>query len=43
MNDLLLLLGGITIGTYFAEPIRKTVPLLDPSPAEDSESQTAGV
>lgn len=39
MNELLLLIGGVAIGTYFAESIRETVPVLKPS---DKESE-AGV
>lgn len=35
MNDLLFLIGGIAIGTYFAESIRETVPVLKPSVTED--------
>lgn len=29
MNDLLLVLSGIALGAYFAEPIRKVAPFLD--------------
>lgn len=36
MNDLLLILTGIAIGTYFAEPIRETVPVLKP-PVKDEQ------
>lgn len=31
MNDILVLLLGVAIGTYFADEIRPTVPLLDPN------------
>lgn len=31
MNDLLLILAGVAAGTYFAEQIRSTVPVLDPN------------
>lgn len=31
MNDLLLILAGVAAGAYFAEPIRFTVPVLDPN------------
>lgn len=31
MNDLLFLMIGIAAGTYFAESIRETVPVLKPS------------
>lgn len=31
MNDLLLLLIGVAAGTYFADNIRETVPVLDPN------------
>lgn len=34
MNDMLLLLAGIALGTYFAESIRETVPVLKP-PVKD--------
>lgn len=37
MKDLLLLLAGIAVGTYFAEPIRETVPVLKP-PVKDEAS-----
>lgn len=37
MNELLLLIGGVAIGTYFAESIRESVPVLKPS---DKESET---
>lgn len=30
MNDLLLILVGVGVGTYFAESIRETVPVLKP-------------
>lgn len=30
MDGFLLLLAGVVVGTYFAEPIREKVPLLDP-------------
>lgn len=35
MNDLLLILGGIAIGTYFAEPVRGVIPILDPNKKEE--------
>lgn len=35
MNELLFLIGGVAIGTYFAESIRETVPVLKPSDKED--------
>lgn len=34
MNDLLLIIGGVALGTYFAEPVRKAVPILDPKKKE---------
>lgn len=30
MNDIILLLGGVALGTYLAEPIRGVIPILDP-------------
>lgn len=30
MSDILLVLLGAAIGTYFAEPIREVVPILNP-------------
>lgn len=39
MNELLLLLSGVAIGTYFAEPIRETVPVLKPSTTEDKTGE----
>lgn len=41
MNDLLLLLAGIAAGTYFAESIRKTVPILDPNKTSVQEQDNA--
>lgn len=38
MESILLLLAGITIGTYYAEPIREKVPILDP----DAKSKEEG-
>lgn len=37
MNELLLLISGVAIGTYFAESIRETVPVLKPF---DGEKET---
>lgn len=31
MNDLLFLVIGVVAGAYFAEPIRETVPALNPN------------
>lgn len=31
MNTLLALLGGVAIGTYYAETIRENVTILDPN------------
>lgn len=31
MSDILVLLAGIGIGTYFANEIREKVPVLDPN------------
>lgn len=46
MNNFLLLLAGIAIGTYFAEQIRSTVPLSDPNqsiaPNLDGNTTTGG-
>lgn len=33
MNELFILLGGIALGTYYAESIRKPIPILDPNKA----------
>lgn len=37
MESILLLLAGVTIGTYFAEPIREKVPMLDPNGKSEEE------
>lgn len=34
MGDLLLILAGVAAGTYYAESIRKSVPILDPNTIE---------
>lgn len=31
MNDLLVFLVGVTLGTYFSEEVRDVVPILDKS------------
>lgn len=37
MESLLLLLAGVAVGTYFAEPIRETIPILDPGTEKEEE------
>lgn len=37
MESILLLLAGVTIGTYFAEPIREKVTMLDPNGKSEEE------
>lgn len=37
MESILLLLAGVTIGTYFAEPIREKVPMLNPNGKNEQE------
>lgn len=37
MEGFILLLAGITVGTYFAEPIREKVPMLDPNAKVEEE------
>lgn len=37
MNSLLMFLIGLTSGVYFAEPIRETIPLLDPNKTVEPE------
>lgn len=39
MNDLLLIVAGIAVGTYFAEAIREKIPVLEP-PAKDEQGAT---
>lgn len=34
MDGIVTILLGLAIGAYFAEPIRETVPLLDPNKQE---------
>lgn len=34
MNNVLLVLLGVSAGVYFAEPIRKVVPVLKPADAD---------
>lgn len=31
MDTILILLGGIALGTYYSEDVRKVVPILDPN------------
>lgn len=38
MSELLLLISGIALGAYFAEPIREVVPVLKPSESTSSET-----
>lgn len=38
MNDVIIALIGVALGTYFAEPIRETVPLLDPQGKADDKT-----
>lgn len=37
MNDLIIALIGVALGTYFAEPIRDTIPVLDPQGKTDDK------
>lgn len=36
MDSIITVLLGLVVGTYFAEPIRETVPLLDPNKKEST-------
>lgn len=36
MNELLLIIIGVATGTYFSEPIREKVPILDPTKGKTS-------
>lgn len=42
MNDLLLILGGVALGTYFAENVRGVVPVLDPNKGAVTTPSTKG-
>lgn len=39
MNDIILVLLGVAAGTYFAEPIRSTVTVLDPNKRDKAPVQ----
>lgn len=40
MNDLLLLILGVSVGTYFAEDVRGVVPILDPKKGATEEGSS---
>lgn len=31
MENVLIFIGGVVLGAYFAEPVRKVAPILDPN------------
>lgn len=37
MENLLIILGGVAVGAYYAESIRKNVPILNPNSTTDAE------
>lgn len=37
MNEILVAMFGIAVGTWYAETIRDHIPALDPKPSEPSE------